>query len=195
MQALRCFRRSEPRVLSALRILYPVWRMTAKFKGEASFRVRQRSSSKVTCIVKFVLDSMPQWASMGEDGSGIGFEGGDVEASFESLFAGFLIDAPGCDGGERAEPFQSGWRSASQFASAAQHERSSTLRAAQRLAVHRDHLARRSTRQADQPISDSEALLRLPATPKRRHPTTTAPHRIWPAPPCRPQVTSRPAAT
>src|SRR5208282_240328 len=36
--------------------------MTAKFKGESSLRVRQRSSSKVTSIVQWRLFSTPQWA-------------------------------------------------------------------------------------------------------------------------------------
>ena len=51
----------DPFDLSALRMLWPVCRMTAKFSAEASFLVLQRSSSKVTSSVQWKL-SAPQWA-------------------------------------------------------------------------------------------------------------------------------------
>jgi len=39
-------------------------------------------------------------ARRGENGLGIGFEGGDVIAGFEAFAAGLLVDAPGGDGRE-----------------------------------------------------------------------------------------------
>jgi hypothetical protein len=79
----------------------------AKFNGEASFLVRQRSSSKVTHRPMQIVFDAPMRAH-GEDGFRVGFQGSDVEAGLEAFAAGLPVDAPGTDGGERAQALPAG---------------------------------------------------------------------------------------
>ena len=65
MQALRRLRRNEPCEVSAMRTLNPACRMTAKFDVDASFRVRQRSSSKVTSSVQWSFSTPRRAARRG----------------------------------------------------------------------------------------------------------------------------------
>ena len=81
--------------------------MTAKFSGEASFLVVQRSSSNVTSSVQWKSDP-PMGVRCDEDGLGVGFEGRDVEAGLEAFAPGLLVDAPGEDGGDGTQIFPVG---------------------------------------------------------------------------------------
>ena len=61
----------------------------------------------------------------GEDGFGVGFEGSNVEAGLEAFAAGFLSVRLAVTAASERRPFQPGWRSARQLASATLQERSS----------------------------------------------------------------------
>ena len=67
------------------------------FSGSASVFVEGHVQGPVKAL------DAPMGARCGENGLGIGFEGGDVVAGFEAFAAGFLVDAPGGDGGERTQ--------------------------------------------------------------------------------------------
>jgi hypothetical protein len=99
--------------------------MMRNSRAKQSFRVRQRSSSKGTSIARADCSRCPVGAHGGEDGSGIGFERGDGRGGVSRVsWPIFLSTRRAVTAANERRPFQSGWRSASQLASAERQGRS-----------------------------------------------------------------------